>query len=61
MGVTLTIVALLFSIVLILVNKFIKIEKAPTKIQVVVPRKTTGGNSKNDSVVMKSFSLPINP
>jgi len=34
-GVSLTIVALLFSIVLILVNKFIKIEKVPTKVQVV--------------------------
>jgi hypothetical protein len=34
-GVSLTIIALLFSIVLILVNKFIKIETVPTKVQVV--------------------------
>jgi hypothetical protein len=34
-GVSLTIVALLFSILLILANKFISIEKAPTKVQVV--------------------------
>lgn len=34
-GVGLTIIALLFSIVLILVNKFIKIEKEPAKVQVV--------------------------
>jgi len=34
-GVSLTIVALLFSIILILVNKFITIEKVPTKVQVV--------------------------
>ncbi len=35
MGVNLTITALLFSIVLILVNKFIDIEKEPTRVQVV--------------------------
>jgi len=34
-GISLTIVALLFSIILILANTFIKIEKAPTKVQVV--------------------------
>jgi hypothetical protein len=34
-GVRLTTTALLISIVLILANKFIKIEKAPTKVQVV--------------------------
>ena len=34
-GVSLTITALLFSIVLILTNKFISIEKVPTKVQVV--------------------------
>jgi ABC-type proline/glycine betaine transport system permease subunit len=39
MGVSLTIIALLFSIVLILVNKFIGIEKVPTKVQVVNPVK----------------------
>ena len=34
-GVSLTIIALLFSIMLILANKFIIIEKVPTKVQVV--------------------------
>ena len=34
-GVSLTIIALLFSIVLILVNKLIRIETAPTKVNVV--------------------------
>ena len=40
-GVSLTIIALLFSIVLILVNKFIKIETVPTKVQVVKVKKMT--------------------
>lgn len=35
MGVGLTTIALLISIVLLLVNQFIKIEKVPTKVQVV--------------------------
>ncbi len=34
-GVRLTTIALLFSIILILTNKFIKIEKAPTKVQII--------------------------
>ena len=34
-GVNLITIALLISIVLLLVNQFIKIEKAPTKVQVV--------------------------
>lgn len=38
-GVSLTIIALLFSILLILANKFITIEKAPTKVQVVNVKK----------------------
>ena len=44
LGVTLTIFALLFSIVLILVNKFIGIEKAPTKVQVVNVKKIAQNN-----------------
>jgi hypothetical protein len=48
-GVSLTIIALLFSIVLILANKFIGIEKAPAKVQVVNIKKLTGSNSINDS------------
>ena len=41
-GVSLTIIALLISIVLILVNKFIKIETVPTKVQVVNVKKVIG-------------------
>jgi hypothetical protein len=41
-GVSLTNIALLFSIVLILVNKFIKIETVPTKVQVVNVKKMAG-------------------
>ncbi len=41
-GVSLTITALLFSIILILANKFIKIETVPTKVQVVNIKKMTG-------------------
>ena len=45
-GVSLTITALLFSIVLILVNKFIGIERSPTKVQVVNIKKMEENNSK---------------
>ena len=48
-GVSLTIVALLSSIVLILVNKFVAIDKAPTKVQVVNMKKLNGSNSTSDS------------
>jgi hypothetical protein len=50
-GVSLTIAALLFSIVLILANKFIKIEKAPTKVQVAEKGIITGDTAfiPNDS------------
>jgi len=44
-GVSLTIIALILSIVLILVNKFIKIEKAPAKVQVVGINKISVTNS----------------
>jgi Na+/melibiose symporter-like transporter len=54
-GVSLTIIALLFSIVLILVNKFIGIEKVPVKVHVVNPGKVIGNNAINDSV----FALPL--
>ena len=50
MGVSLTIIALLFSIVLILVNKFIGIEKTPAKVQVVNPGKIIANSDKATSV-----------
>jgi len=49
-GVSLTIIALLFSIVLILVNKFIRIEKVPTKVQVVDMKNAPVKNALKDSV-----------
>ena len=48
-GVNLMIVALLCSIVLITANKFIKIEKQPTKVQVVNVKKSVNG-SPTDSI-----------
>ena len=54
-GVSLTIVALLSSIVLILANKFVTINKAPTKVQVVNVKKLTGNSMANDSI----NSLPL--
>jgi len=48
-GVSLTIIALLFSIVLIMVNKFIRIEKVPTKVQVVNMKKLSETNTVTDS------------
>ncbi len=49
-GVNLMIVALLCSIVLITANKFIKIEKQPTKVQVVNVKKAANG-VRNDSII----------
>lgn len=48
-GVSLTIIALLFSIVLIMANKFISIQEVPTKVQVVNIKKSIGSNSISDS------------
>ena len=44
-GISLTIIALLSSILLILVNKFVPINKAPTKVQVVNVKKTAADSS----------------
>jgi amino acid permease len=52
-GVSLTIIALLFSIVLILANKFIGYEKVPTKVQVVNVK-----NAPLKSAVRDSVHLP---
>ena len=48
-AVRLTTVALLVSIVLLFTNQFFKIEKVPTKVQVVNLKKTPINNSINDS------------
>ena len=46
-GIRLTTIALILSIVLILVNKFIIIEKLPTKVQVVNNYKIPKSNPKD--------------
>ena len=48
-AVRLTTIALLVSIVLLFTNQFFKIEKVPTKVQVVNLKKTPINNSINDS------------
>jgi hypothetical protein len=62
-GVSLTIIALLSSIVLIMANKFITINKAPTKVQVVNVKKQPGNSLSNDSInslpVVTPTDLPI--
>ena len=50
-GVSLTILALLCSIILIMVSKFIKIERVPTKIQVVTIKRTAV-DSLHDAAVL---------
>jgi hypothetical protein len=52
-GVKLTIIALLFSIILIMANKLIGIEKVPTKVEVVNIKKISGSGSANDTVNTK--------
>jgi len=54
-GVSLTIIALLSSIVLILANKFVMINKAPTKVQVVNIKALPANSLANDSI----NSLPL--
>jgi hypothetical protein len=49
-GVRLTTIALLISIVLLFANQFIKIEKAPTKVQVINIKKAAGNKSTHDSI-----------
>ncbi len=49
-GVSLTIIALLSSIVLITASKFVTINKAPTKVQVVNVKKLPGSDLTNDSI-----------
>jgi hypothetical protein len=59
-GVSLTIIALLFSIVLIMVNKFIRIEKIPTKVQVVNMKKVSETSSVRDSTNIQ-LVIPTTP
>ena len=54
-GIGLTIIALISSIILILANKFVRIEEAPTKVQVVDVKKS-GHNAKGSD---SSISLPF--
>ena len=55
-GVSLTIIALLCSIVLIMVNKFIGIEKPPTKVQVVNIKKATSSQIKDSINALPSLT-----
>ena len=63
-GVRLTTIALLISILLLFANQFIKIEKTPTKVQVVNIKKSSQNNSVNDStnelLVVPPYLLPAN-
>jgi len=58
-GVRLTTVALLISIVLLFTNQFFKIEKKPTKVQVVNVKKTNERKSTNDSINEPLIVYPL--
>jgi hypothetical protein len=60
-GVSLTIIALLFSIVLILANKFIRIENVPTKTHVVNIKKMAGDHSLKGSASVQLLLTPTAP
>ena len=61
-GVKLTTIALLISIILLFANQFIKIEKIPTKVQVVNLKKTHENDSANDTINESSiFATPAPP
>ena len=61
-GVKITTIALLISIILLFANQFIKIEKTPTKVQVVNIKKTQENSSTNDTINAGSiFATPISP
>jgi len=61
-GIKLTTVAILISIIMLLVSTFMAIEKAPTKVQVVIPLKKSD-NRTGDSLIMHrgKESNPIRP
>ena len=58
-AVRLTTIALLFSIVLLFTNQFFKIEKVPTKVQVVNVKNAAKYNSVNDSITELPLSLQM--
>jgi len=58
MAVRLTTIALLASIVLLFTNQFFKIEKVPTKVQVVNSKKIPLNNSIGDSIVQLPITAP---
>jgi len=62
-AVRLTTIALLFSIVLLFANQFFKIEKRPTKVQVVNVKNQLHNNSINDSIHELQITTPntLNP
>ena len=60
-AVRLTTIALLFSILLLFTNQFFKIEKVPTKVQVVNLKKTPQINSINDSTKELQITIPNTP
>jgi hypothetical protein len=62
-AVRLTTIALLFSIVLLFTNQFFKIEKVPTKVQVVNIKKPIHNDSINDSIQELQITTPntLNP
>jgi hypothetical protein len=52
----------LISIILLFANQFIKIEKIPTKVQVVNLKKTHENDSANDTINESSiFATPAPP
>jgi len=57
-GVRLTTIALLFSIVLLFTNQFFKIEKVPTKVQVINTKTATKYNSINDTITKLPVASP---
>ena len=57
-AVRLTTIALLFSIVLLFANQFFKIEKVPTKVQVVNIKKDAKPHSINDSITELPVASP---
>ena len=57
-AVRLTTIALLASIVLLFTNQFFKIEKVPTKVQVVNSKKIPLNNSIGDSIVQLPITAP---
>ena len=51
-GVSLTTIAILLSIVLLLTNTFLSIERAPTKVQVVNTKTKSTINNSNDNLII---------